>query len=115
MKKVELLAVVLAMTFGFTPFLAHARQCELPHEQIQQRCGGESPNTFDAESKLSDDAVSGIDKTKKSAQQLLKEYREKAQAYGAIVKKANDDYRDYLAQKAQARDNTREALAVQTH
>ncbi|MBI3556821.1 MAG: hypothetical protein HY074_11205 [Deltaproteobacteria bacterium] len=106
MKKVELMAVVLAVFLGSVPFTAHARNCELPHEQIQMKCGGDSANTFDAES------ASGLETRKKSARDLLKAYREKAQVYGAIVKKANDDYRQYIALKNQNRDEAAgEALA----
>lgn len=102
MKKVEWLAIGLAVMFASTPFLAHARNCELPHEKLQAKCGGEGVNFFDAEATSSNDnldAVSGVQKTRKTARQLLAEYRSKAQEYDVVVQKAKDDYKDYLATK----------------
>ncbi|MBI3542071.1 MAG: hypothetical protein HY075_02175 [Deltaproteobacteria bacterium] len=55
---------------------------------------------FNADADLNSEAVSAVDKSPKaSLKEQVAGYRQRAEAMGAVVKKANDDYRDYLLSK----------------
>jgi hypothetical protein len=78
---------------------ARAATCELPHERLQARCGGDMT---DYVSRLdeSNDSLSAVQKTqKKNASQLVNEYRQKAQQNSEIVDKALEEHKLFLQQK----------------
>jgi hypothetical protein len=97
-RKVEYLMIALGLAIMLSPLAAHARNCELPHEQIQLKCGGNMPNTYDFEIESHELSVSAVNKPR-PADAMLQEYYGKVDAYGNMVRKANKDYRDYLESK----------------
>ena len=96
-RKYELIGMILL--FGsMAPLQASARNCELPHEKAQVHCGGELPDSYDPEREIDASKPSAIEKAR-SASDVLKAYREKGEAYSALVQKADDDYRAYVESK----------------
>jgi hypothetical protein len=78
--------LILAIVF-LSGGIAHARDCELPHEWRLPEC---SQYFSDAQ------PVSAVQK-KKDTRQIVADYKDRAAAYEAMVAKAEEDYRVYRA------------------
>ena len=96
--------VVFALMFVATQLVAlsaRAATCELPHERLQTKCGGDMPDDV---SRLdeNDEALSAIQKTqRRSTTQILDDYRQKSQLTTQVVEKALEGHRLFLQQKQQ--------------
>ena len=80
-------ALSLALSCGTA--LAADRACELPHQLLAPECAAASAELIG----------SGIEKPRKSAQQLLEDYKRRSQSFGALVAKADEDYKAFLAKR----------------
>lgn len=96
--KIEFILIAMSLATLAAPVAAHARNCELPHEQLQYKCGGDRPNFYDFEVASNEASLSAVQKPRPTSV-IVKDYRERAARFGAIVDKANADYRDYVESK----------------
>ena len=94
MKKSESVSSLLILLgLALAPAAVQARNCELPHERMQNSCGGEYPNTPSE----SDQAVSAVQKSTRPPLILIAEYREKSRQTTNMVERAISEYKVYMS------------------
>jgi hypothetical protein len=96
-RMLKILALILVVGAS-APLAAHARNCELPHEKLELRCGGDAPNSYDSDADTSVTEISAVRKARNTSD-IMREYREKSASYAAVISKADADYRDYVASR----------------